>query len=380
MKIVQLFKIYWPDNGGGIATVMESIATAMKSEKQEIVVCQAKRGRKSTVEKYQGVPVYRCSQLFDFASTPFSIRFLQAAHRRTKDSDITIYHFPYPMIDLAVLFGLVKGKLVVWWHCDFDKYKLLMPIYNVFVRHTLKKADRILVSAQGNIDHSNILCDYKEKCTVIPFCVSDGILKRGQKYYNQRKKTPIDNDKPINILFVGRLVWYKGLDLLLKAFAQMKNKNCTLTIVGGGPLEQELHEQAGKLGLNKVCFTGMVSEEEKLQCIENCAFLVLPSTSKAEAFALVQIEAMAFGKPVINTALPSGVPCVSIDGVTGLTVQPGNLSELTQAMDEMTENDPMRETYGRQAYDMVQKEYTPQKLKERHMQVFQELLDEGKAI
>lgn len=43
------------------------------------------------------------------------------------------------MIDLAVLFGLVKGKLVVWWHCDFDKYKLLMPIYNVFVRHTLKK-------------------------------------------------------------------------------------------------------------------------------------------------------------------------------------------------------------------------------------------------
>ena len=100
-----------------------------------------------------------------------------------------------------------------------------MPIYNVFVRHTLNKADRILVSAQGNIDHSNILCDYKEKCTVIPFCVSDGILKRGQKYYNQRGKNPIDNDKPINILFVGRLVWYKGLDLLLKAFAQMKNKN-----------------------------------------------------------------------------------------------------------------------------------------------------------
>lgn len=187
MKIVQLFKIYWPDNGGGIATVMESIATAMKSEKQEIVVCQAKRGRKSTVEKYQGVPVYRCSQLFDFASTPFSIRFLQAAHRRTKDSDITIYHFPYPMIDLAVLLGLVKGKLVVWWHCDFDKYKLLMPIYNVFVRHTLNKADRILVSAQGNIDHSNLLCDFKEKCTVIPYCVDESYLESGKNIWRIRK-------------------------------------------------------------------------------------------------------------------------------------------------------------------------------------------------
>lgn len=47
MKIVQIFKIYWPDNGGGIATVMESIANAMKKEKQEIVVCQAKRGKKN---------------------------------------------------------------------------------------------------------------------------------------------------------------------------------------------------------------------------------------------------------------------------------------------------------------------------------------------
>ena len=174
-------------------------------------------------------------------------------------------------------------------------------------------------------------------------------------------------------------MWYKGLDILLKAFAQMKYKNCTLTIVGGGPLEQELHDLAKKLGLKNVIFTGMISEEEKVKHIEKCDFLVLPSISKAEAFALVQIEAMAFGKPVINTALPSGVPCVSINGVTGLTVQPGSLSELTHAMDKMAENDTMREKYGRQAFDMVKREYTPEKLAERHMQVFRELLNEGKV-
>lgn len=91
------------------------------------------------------------------------------------------------MIDLAVLLGLVKGKLVVWWHCDFDKYKLLMPIYNVFVRHTLNKADRILVSAQGNIDHSNLLCDFKEKCTVIPYCVDESYLESGKNIWRIRK-------------------------------------------------------------------------------------------------------------------------------------------------------------------------------------------------
>jgi glycosyltransferase involved in cell wall biosynthesis len=372
MKIVQLFKIYWPDNGGGIATVMESIATAMKGEKQEIVVCQAKRGRKSTVEKYQGVPVYRCSQLFDFASTPFSIRFLQVAHRRTKDSDITIYHFPYPMIDLAVLFGLVKGKLVVWWHCDFDKYKLLMPIYNVFVRHTLNKADRILVSAQGNIDHSNILCDYKEKCTVIPYCVDESYLESGKKYLENQK-----NGKQhdiVHILFMGRMVWYKGCDVLLRAFKQMKHKNCTLTMLGEGPLKEEWKQKAQEMDLTNVVFTGMVSEEEKKRYIEGCDFLVLPSISKAEAFALVQIEAMAYGKPVINTDLPSGVPYISIHGKTGLTVEPKNVRALADAMDKLVEDEALRKEYGKNARQMVEQEYTQEKMTERHRKVFEELL------
>lgn len=372
MKIVQLFKIYWPDNGGGIATVMESIATAMKGEKQEIVVCQAKRGRKSTVEKYQGVPVYRCSQLFDFASTPFSIRFLQVAHRRTKDSDITIYHFPYPMIDLAVLLGLVKGKLVVWWHCDFDKYKLLMPIYNVFVRHTLKKADRILVSAQGNIDHSNILCDYKEKCTVIPYCVDESYLESGKKYLENQK-----NGKQhdiVHILFMGRMVWYKGCDVLLRAFKQMKHKNCTLTMLGEGPLKEEWKQKAQEMDLTNVVFTGMVSEEEKKRYIEGCDFLVLPSISKAEAFALVQIEAMAYGKPVINTDLPSGVPYISIHGKTGLTVEPKNVRALADAMDKLVEDEALRKEYGKNARQMVEQEYTQEKMAEHHRKVFEELL------
>lgn len=193
------------------------------------------------------------------------------------------------------------------------------------------------------------------------------------------KKQHISKDR-ITILFIGRLVWYKGCDILLKAFArmqvQMKAVNCRLVLVGNGPLEKELKRLAGSLGLKNVIFTGMVSEEEKMQWLERCDFFVLPSVSKAEAFAVVQIEAMAFGKPVINTWLPSGVPYVSLDGVTGKTVSPGSIYELAAAMQELAENAGLRKSYGENARKRVQKKYTQQVMGASYKQLFAQLLEE----
>lgn len=381
MKITQLFKIYWPDNGGGIAKVMESIAQGFPDCEQEIIVCQNARHKKSIDDTYQGIPVRRCRQLCDLWSTPVSLQFLYDIKKRTKHSDIVIYHFPYPMADLAVLLGLYSGRLVVWWHCGFEKYKKLAPFYRPFVMHTLKKADRILVSSKGNIKNSETLRHFQKKCSVIPFCVSDECLHRGQAYAEQtlKKNTlPLSDkaDRQIHILFIGRLVWYKGCDILLKAFAKMQHMQqhvCTLTLVGGGPLEQDLKKLAADLQLRNVTFTGMVSEEEKMRQIEQCDFLVLPSISKAEAFAVVQLEAMAFGKPVINTALRSGVPYVSRNGVTGITVRPGSVRALAAAMAKLAAQENLRSTYGKQALQLVQKKYTHDCMIRRHRKVFETL-------
>ncbi len=179
---------------------------------------------------------------------------------------------------------------------------------------------------------------------------------------------------PIRILFIGRLVWYKGCDVLLRAFARMKTKDCRLVLVGSGPLEQDLKRLAASLGLRYVRFAGMVSEEEKMRQLETCDFFVLPSVSKAEAFAVVQLEAMAFGKPVINTRLNSGVPYVSVDGVTGKTVKPGSVRELAQAMDELAADGKLRREYGANALRIVQEEYTQEKMTQRYRKVFGELL------
>ena len=177
-------------------------------------------------------------------------------------------------------------------------------------------------------------------------------------------------------------MWYKGCDVLLQAFAQMQKpaqaKACRLVLVGSGPLEKELKRLAASLELQNVRFVGMVSEEEKIKWLERCDFLVLPSVSKAEAFAVVQIEAMAFGKPVVNTRLPSGVPYVSRDGITGKTVSPGSICELAAAMQELAENDSLRKQYGENARKMVQKKYTQQVMAEKYQKLFAQLLAETK--
>ena len=372
MKMTQVFKVYWPDNGGRIAKVMENIAECLTDCTNEIIVCQDSRYKKGTNDNYKGVAVRRCRQIADVLSTPFSLQFLVDVKRRTKDSDIVIYHFPYPMADLAVLFGMYSGKLVVWWHCDFEKYKKWIPVYDPLVKHTLKKADRILVSSKRNIKNSKVLLPYRKKCSVIPFCVSKEYLDRGMAHASDAHV----KKGQVSILFIGRLVWYKGCDVLLRAFAMLKQKNCRLVLVGGGPLEEKLKALAVSLNLENVEFTGMVSEEEKIRRIEACDFLVLPSVSKAEAFAVVQIEAMAFGKPVINTALPSGVPCVSVDKVTGTTVMPGNIRELAKAMEELVEDEKLRRKYGANAVKKVHKEYTRKVMEIRLREVFLKLLEE----
>lgn len=397
MKITQLFKIYWPDNGGGIAKVMEDIADGFRDCEQEILVCQDSAKKKSADDIYKGIEVHRCRQLFELASTPVSLQFLRDVRKRTRDSDLVIYHFPYPMADLAVLLGMYSGRLIVWWHCGFEKYPGLAFLYLPLVRHTLKKADRIIVSSKGNIVNSQILRKYYKKCSVIPFCVSEECLQRGQEYAagilvkeavrqqeEQEKSSGQISDqkkicgqkKQIQILFIGRLVWYKGCEILLKAFARMQRSDCRLVLVGSGPLEQELKQLAVSLKLRHVTFAGMVSEEEKLRHLEECDFLVLPSISKSEAFAVVQLEAMAFGKPVINTALNSGVPYVSVDGVTGRTVKPGSVRELAAAMEELAGNGKLRREYGANALRIVQEKYTQELLVKRHRKVFQKLLSE----
>jgi rhamnosyl/mannosyltransferase len=149
-------------------------------------------------------------------------------------------------------------------------------------------------------------------------------------------------------------VYYKGCETLMEAFSRVVGAR--LRIVGAGPLMGSLKKRALPFA-EKVDFLGEITDDELLKEYAGCDMLVLPSVARSEAFGLVQIEAMRFGKPVINTNLKSGVPYVSLDGVTGLTVAPGDVGALAGAMQRLIDDDALREKFGRAARKRVNEEF-----------------------
>lgn len=368
IKVLQVNKLYYPVTGG-IEKVVQEIAEGL-NDKTDMKVLVCKQKGKSVVEKINGVTVYRAGSFGVLFSMPISLSFFIQFWKLSKDRDVVHFHMPFPLGDLACLLSRYKGKVVVWWHSDIVKQKKLMFFYRPIMDRFLKRADIIIVATKGHIDGSKYLPKYRDKCVIIPFGVDKNLEKRGDEYIkNHSLYTP---HKPI-FLFVGRLVYYKGCDILLEAFA--KTKGAELVIIGSGELEENLIERSKELKLDsRVHFRGNVDESELIKAFENCDVFILPSVERSEAFGLVQIEAMAYGKPVINTNLPSGVPFVSIDKVTGLTVKPNDVQALTDAIQWMIDHEKERIEMGKRAKQRVKELYQLDNMLENIMNVYNTLV------
>ncbi len=152
-----------------------------------------------------------------------------------------------------------------------------------------------------------------------------------------------DRDDPFELLFIGRLVRRKGVDVLLRAIALLKDDSrLRVTIVGGGPEWAALTEAASRLAIgDKVVFEGIVHADRVKHLLEMCHALVLPAivteTGETEGLGVVLIEAMGYGKPVIATSA-GGIVDIVTDGDTGLLAPPGDAEALAytirKAMDD----------------------------------------------
>jgi rhamnosyl/mannosyltransferase len=175
---------------------------------------------------------------------------------------------------------------------------------------------------------------------------------------------------PRLIVSVGRLVPYKGFEFLLQA---MKNIDATLLLIGSGPLREQLEAAVERLGIAaKVHLLGHVGDI--VPYYRAAQMLVLPSVSRAESFGMVQLEAMACGIPVVNTELDSGVPEVSLHGVTGITVPPKDPQALSHAIRILLDNAETRANYGQAAAVRVGEKFTARQMAESTLRVYESIL------
>lgn len=376
--ILQVNKLYYPASGG-IERVVQQLAEGLSGETDtKVLVCQEKG---KTVKEYvNGVEVHRASSLGVVSSLPVSLSFLWKFSKMSKDRDIVHIHLPFPLGDLACFLSGYRGKVVLWWHSDIVRQKKMMKLYRPLMEWLLRRADAIIVATEGHIEGSLYLKAFADKCVVIPFGVDRYIEEKADLWIQSEKesKGKSKKERAVRFLFVGRFVYYKGCRVLLKAFAGAveKNPGIHLDLVGSGPMQKELEELVKEYNLQgKVEFHSNVNDEELIEYFQRCDVFVLPSIARSEAFGLVQIEAMSFGKPVINTRLASGVPYVSLDQVTGVTVEPENVQELAEAIIYMAEHPQEREQMGMRARERMKELYRIETMLENVKKLYENLTE-----
>ncbi|MDD8018329.1 MAG: glycosyltransferase [Bacteroidota bacterium] len=376
MRIVQTNKAYFP-HLGGIETTIANLAEGMiiaPENTVEVLVCNNDRSMSVKKSTLNSVSVIYAPTFGKIASLPISPAYFSCL--ANLKGDILHIHEPFPLADMAVLLNSKIEKnfsrIVVSWHSDIVRQKWALLFYRGLLHRFLEKVDRILVSNNNLIDNSPFLSAYKNKCLMIPLGVKLNWVQHSNSRVERVKDIRLRYKTPL-ILFVGRLVYYKGIQYLIESMKALPN--ASLVIVGDGPLLAELENQIKNCQLSdRIKIIPPMEEDELHAFYEACDVFVLPSVEKSEAYGLVQIEAMACGKPVVSTELNTGTTFVNLHGITGLTVPPRNSNSLSDAIGKLINDTSLREALGRNAKERAFNEFTAEKMVERTLNVYKSLL------
>lgn len=353
MDILQVNKFYYPEVGG-IEHVVQNIAEGLPDPYQTRVLAARPRGLGGS-ERHNGVNVKKASSLGIAMSVPLAPTFPLQLRAAARNADIVHHHLPNPLSTVSQLTGGTGNSTVIaTYHSDIVRQATALKVYRPVLDRFLDRVDRILVTSERLLDHSEILDLYEEKCSIVPLSVDLDTIDA-----ENPPELEIDTSGPV-VLFVGRLNYYKGVEYLVDAMEEIE---ATLLVAGDGERRSALIQRARERGVDdQIQFLGYVSDTKLASAYRTADLFVLPSVEPSEAFGIVQLEAMARGLPVVNTSLPTGVPWVSQDGETGLTVPPRDATALADAVNTLLEEDERRHRYGEQARKRVERLFTREKM------------------
>ena len=142
IKLLQTYKVYYPDTYGGIPYIIEKIIKTKPSNlAHEILVC----GKKNLYEKDIDFEIRRVKSIANIWSMPLSLKYIQLLIGRMNIVDVTIYHAPFPIVDLVILLRFMKSdKVIIWWHSDIVTQRKIRWLIRPLQFYSLKKAKVII--------------------------------------------------------------------------------------------------------------------------------------------------------------------------------------------------------------------------------------------
>lgn len=335
MKILQVYKDYYPPVVGGIEKHIAQLCNHLKrSHEVEVLVCN--HGPCTRIEWIDGVRVVKVGQLGRVQSAPLPPAF--PLWLRRMKADILHFHVPNPTCELSYMLAGPPGAVVVTYHSDIIRQEVLLRFYRPFLRKFLRRSRIIMPTSPAYAETSPFLPEFRDKWKIVPLGVDTKSLDSAASSVAEIERVR-SMFGPEFILFVGKLRYYKGVQFLIEAMSQV---NAPLVVVGTGPMEEELKKLVSLHRLEgKVHFVGEATDEELAAIYHACSVFVLPSVYRSEAYGLVQLEAHACGKPVVSTRLGTGVEFVNLHSRTGLVVPPADTAALAEAINRLLA-DPVR--------------------------------------
>jgi glycosyltransferase involved in cell wall biosynthesis len=340
VKVVHVYRTYFPDPPGGLQEAIRQIALSTRACDVEPRILTLSPTPQPAAIDYPEGRVVRAKSWAAPASCDLGGPSALMKYRQMADwADVVHFHFPWPFADVMNLLGRTKKPTVMTYHSDIVRQKALGAVYGPLMRHTLRSMSAVVATSPAYARTSEALteCVTKERLKTIPL----GIIDYRDEPHPVDVQRDLANrlgltaDEPY-FLALGVLRYYKGLHTLIEAARHVDAK---IVIAGSGPERERLAALARQTGATNVIFAGQVTHDEKVALLKGCRAMVLPSHLRSEAFGMVLVEAAMFGKPMVCCEVGSGTSYVNQHGVTGLVIAPEQSEELAGAMNVLLGDD-----------------------------------------
>lgn len=335
MRILHIGKFY-PPYAGGMEVFLADLVRAQREAGDEVAVLAHGQPVPDDPEWLKRVPVWGSLVYAPIApGFPLALRRLLREFR----PDVLHLHLPNPSA-FAALFSRVARKLpwVVHWHADvtapknFGMVGLAYRLYRPFEQRVLAKAERIIATSRPYLEASEALAAWRGKCAVVPL----GLDLRRYPDQPDIRLAPWSGTG-FRVLALGRLAHYKDFGTLVRAVSGLDDVE--LIIAGDGEQRTALQAIAAPWP-DKFRLLGEVPEAVKHALLASCDVLCLPSIHRSEAFGVVLLEAMRYGRPCVVSDLPgSGMPWVVEEAGAGVLACPGKPESWREAIMGL-KNDP----------------------------------------